>query len=265
MTGLSTDNACSPLSHQRVLIVGLGGLGCPAAIALAAAGVGELHICDDDIVDLTNLHRQVLFEPEDVGRHKIDAGLERLRKYGDTRLISHRTRLLPENARSLVADVDLVVEGADNFATKFLAADACHLESRPIVHGAAVRMVGTALSVAARGAPCYRCVFEDLLPPEDAPNCTGAGVMGPVVGVVGALMADLALDVLTGDQTRQGSLFSYDGKKNRLREVRVSGRKACPLCDRSASESIREISRELYGAAPRGPQNRAAINQAASS
>jgi molybdopterin/thiamine biosynthesis adenylyltransferase len=219
---------------KRVLIVGLGGLGCPVATILARASGVELWLCDDDVVDVTNLHRQVLYRDEDVGRPKLEAARKALvlRGVEPARLVLKETRLLPENALELTEQVDVVVEGADNFATKFLAADAARLAGRPIIHGAAVRFVGTAWAVAAQGAPCYRCLFEDV-PPGAQQGCTEAGVMGPVVGFCGALMADLALRVLSGDASAFGALYTYDGQNDRLRQVSAAPRHDCPLCGRS--------------------------------
>lgn len=233
---------------KSVLIIGLGGLGCPAAMAFATAGVGEIHIADDDVVAETNLHRQVLYREADVGSNKLEAARDRLLELGAGRVVAHRTRFLPENAREMVRGRDVVVEGADNFATKFLAADACYLEKVPIVHGAAVRFIGTALSTAPEGQPCYRCLFEDLLADSEAPNCSGAGVMGPVVGVVGALLADLAFDWLDGDASRAGLIHSFDGSRLALRAAPLRARRGCPLCDRASRSPIQSLSRELYGA-----------------
>src|SRR5690606_23923961 len=123
--------------------------------------------------------------------NKLDVAKEALLSEGAHEVELVRSRFLPENSRALVKGVDVVIEGADNFATKFLTADTCFLEAIPVVHGAAVRFYGTALSVSSEGRPCYRCLFEDLLPEAQAPNCSGAGVFGPVVGVVGAFLADL--------------------------------------------------------------------------
>jgi len=227
-----------PLGSRSALIIGAGGLGCPAALALVEAGVGRVAIADDDVVELSNLHRQVLYSEADVGRDKLDAALDALAPHAGPgqKLEALRTRLLPDNARELVRGFDVVLEGADNFATKFLAADACHLEGRPLVHGAAVRLRATVWSVAAGGRPCYRCLFEDLPPAAAGQSCAEAGVLGPVVGFAGALMADLALDVLSGTP-RWGTLFAYDGLGDRLREVHVEPRAACPLCGPNASIS----------------------------
>ena len=232
-------------TNGRVLLIGLGGLGCPAALALVRAGVGELALCDDDVVDEGNLHRQILYGPGDVGIDKLDAAHAALRAAAErsgTRIVLVRERFLPENARRLARGADVVVEGADNFASKFLAADACFMERRPVVHGAGIRWVGTAWSVAEDGRPCYRCLFEDV-PTGPAANCDSAGVMGPVVGIVGALMAELALRVLSG-RPAHGELWSLDGKREALRTVAVAPRPGCPLC--GAAGSIRDIEESRY-------------------
>ena len=221
--------APASLAEARVLLVGIGGLGCPAALVLAHAGVGTIGIADDDEVDVTNLHRQVLFRDADVGASKVEAAARTLaeRVPGIT-VVRHATRLLPPNAVDLVTPYDVVVEGSDNFATKFLASDACRIARRPIVHGAAVRWHGTALAVGPDGAPCYRCLFEDV-PRENAPNCAEAGVVGPMVGIVAAAQADLALSILRGEDVA-GTLFTFDGKTLASRRRTIAARLTCPLC-----------------------------------
>ena len=222
----------------RVLVVGAGGLGNPCALALARAGVGTLRICDDDVVDATNLHRQILFDETSVGKPKLDEIARALE--GMTRVELERTRFLPATARALLEGCDLVVEGADNFPTKFLVCDACAIARVPVVHAAAVRLHGTALAVGAEGAPCYRCVFEDVpraiganAPDQVSPvaNCETAGVLGPLVGVVGALQADLALAFLDGRDVG-GSLVSYDAKTDVLRRAEMHARADCAACTR---------------------------------
>ncbi len=236
------------LQHKSALVVGVGGLGCPVALALSEAGVGRIVLCDDDLVDITNLHRQILFDETDVGQDKLLAAERALYRRGarpgSVELV--RSRFLPENARDLARSVDVVIEGADNFATKFLCADACFLEARAVVHGAAVRLRATVLCVAERGAPCYRCLFEDLPSGAAAPNCAEAGVLGPLVGLAGALMADRALSVLLGDPSVFGSLVSYDGKTDRAREVSLATRRNCPLC--GPDPQIQTITYERYTA-----------------
>ena len=237
------------LQHKSALVVGVGGLGCPAALALAEAGVGRIVLCDDDLVDSSNLHRQILFDQADVGLDKLLAAERALYRAGarpfSIELVP--SRFLPENARKLARSVDVVLEGADNFATKFLCADACFLEQRPVVHGAAVRLHATVLCVAAQGAPCYRCLFEDLPRGAAAPNCAEAGVLGPVVGFAGALMADRALSVLLGDSSVFGNLVSFDGKTDRARALTLAARPRCALC--SAERNIETITDDRYTAA----------------
>jgi molybdopterin/thiamine biosynthesis adenylyltransferase len=224
------------------LLVGMGGLGCPAAIALARAGVGTLGLCDDDAVELTNLHRQILFSEDDVGKHKVAAaGAALARRFAGLTIRGTPMRLLPENAVQIVSKYDVVLEGSDNFATKFLAADACAIARVPIVHAAAVRWHGTAFAVGREGRPCYRCIFEDLLA-GDAPNCAEAGVVGPMAGVVGAIQADLALSILDGEGVF-GTLVTFDGKIDTFRRRTIAPRAGCPLC---GERSIQKISRERY-------------------
>jgi molybdopterin/thiamine biosynthesis adenylyltransferase len=233
-------------SSARVLIVGIGGLGCPAAIALARAGVGTLGIADDDVGDVSNLHRQILFDDADVGKHKVSAAAKALTRLAPgVKIEPHETRLLPSSAVSLVTQYDLVVEGSDNFATKFLAADACAIAKRPIVHAAAVRWHGTALAVGPSGGPCYRCIFEDV-PLENAPNCSEAGVVGPMVGVVAAAQADLALSILAGEDVF-GEIFTFDGKALAGRRRRVARRTSCPLCGEAARIEDIEPARYIEG------------------
>lgn len=233
----------------RVLVVGIGGLGAPLCLALAKAGVGTLGLLDEDRVERTNLHRQILFRDADVGKPKIAAAEAMLTGlFPGLRIETHETRLLPHNAVDLVSRYDVVVEGSDNFPTKFLTADACHIAKRPVVHGAAVRWVGTALAVSAQGSPCYRCLFEDL-PRDNVPNCAEAGVMGPVVGLVGALQAELALSLLDGRDVA-GELVTVDGKATgderqtrMVRRRRIARRAGCLLCGKN---EIREIDRGRY-------------------
>ncbi len=221
----------------RVLVVGMGGLGCPCALALARGCVGTLRLCDDDVVEESNLHRQILFDETSIGKPKLGEAKRALEAQAAVVIETSSTRFLPHVASELLAGCDLVVEGADNFATKFLVADACALARIPVVHAAAVRMHGTVLAVGAAGAPCYRCVFEDI-PRTDAPTCTSAGVLGPMVGVIGALQADLALAMLDGRDVA-GTFVSYDAKADVLRRSRIARRETCALC--SCGGSTRHI------------------------
>jgi molybdopterin/thiamine biosynthesis adenylyltransferase len=229
MSTFRTDS--QGLRGKSAMLVGVGGLGCPAALALCDAGLERLVLVDDDQVEESNLHRQILFDDEDVGEDKLTAAKRRLIERGiseeQIELVS--TRFLPDNARLLARSVDVLLEGSDNFATKFLVADAAHLEGTPVIHGAAIRWRATVWAVPAGGRPCYRCLFEDV-PVTDAPNCAEAGVIGPVVGLAGALMADFALRVLTAHDPPFGTLHTYCGKTDVLRAVPVSPREDCALC-----------------------------------
>ena len=231
----------------RAVCIGIGGLGCPAALALARAGVGTIGLCDDDVVERSNLHRQILFCDSDVGKSKLVVAARALREgVPGLRVNTHDKRLSPAGAMALVREYDIVLEGSDNFATKFLAADACALAGVPVVHASAVRWVGTVLAVGARGRPCYRCVFEDA-PTDGVPNCAEAGVMGPVVGVVAAAQVDLALALLDG-RGGGGTLVAFDGRTDSLRRHAVASREDCPLCGVAAR--IRSIDASAYASLP---------------
>jgi molybdopterin/thiamine biosynthesis adenylyltransferase len=207
-------------------------------------------LLDDDEVDRTNLHRQILFSEADVGHPKAERAKQRLERDGarSGQVVARLERFLPDNATALLEGVDVILEGADNFATKFLVADAAYLAGVPVVHGAAVGWRATVLSVAPEGRPCYRCLFEDL-PQGAVQNCDTAGVIGPVVGFAGALMADRALCLLgaaqaPGSSAQLGRVVSYDGRLDSLREVAVSPRKDCPLCGQT--RAISDIDEGRY-------------------
>lgn len=235
------------MSRRGVLLVGAGGIGAPAAIALAEAGVEELAIADDDLIELGNLHRQILFSDADVGAHKIDAIVAALRARTPRLVVRPiRERALPDSALGLIGGAAVVVDACDNFATRFLLADACALAEVPVVHAAAVRWKATVMAVGARGRPCYRCLFEDL-PEGPAPDCATAGVVGPVCGVAGALAADAALRLLAGDASVLGRVLTYDGLGDVLRAAPVRARAGCPLCGE------RRVIRSLDPARYAGP------------
>ncbi|HJL17279.1 MAG TPA: HesA/MoeB/ThiF family protein [Sandaracinaceae bacterium LLY-WYZ-13_1] len=230
-------------SDARVLLVGAGGLGSPAALALAESGVRRMTVIDDDAVDRSNLHRQLLYEDADVGADKAERAAARLRRAG-VEAEAVRGRVLPDTARALFAAHDLVLEGADNFATKFLSCDAAHLVGVPLVQAGAVRWSGWALATRPGESACMRCVFEDI-PRDGVETCAEAGVIGPVVGVLGALEAALAVRLLEGDATAAGELWSYRGLEGALRAVPVTRRPGCPAC----AGEIRELTMERYAPA----------------
>jgi molybdopterin-synthase adenylyltransferase len=222
------------LESARVLLVGAGGLGCAAARVLVESGVGALTVLDDDCVELSNLQRQTLFNDADVGAPKASLAAERLTSLArdaghKSVIVAREIRVLPENARNLLNGYDLVLEGADNFATKFLVADACALNRVPLVQAGAVRWVGWALASLPGRSACLRCVFEDM-PRGEQDTCAGAGVIGPVVGALGALQAALALRLLRADETAAGELWSYAALAGTLRRRPVRRQARCPLC-----------------------------------
>jgi molybdopterin/thiamine biosynthesis adenylyltransferase len=215
-----------------VLIIGAGGLGCPAALALAAAGVRHVGVVDDDRVDASNLHRQVLHGTADVGDLKV-ASLARAlgRRYPGLRVDAHALRFDAGNALALARQYDVIVDGSDNFATKFVANDAAVLAGRPLVHGAAVGTGGQLLTVPAGGRPCYRCLFEEPPAAGVGPSCAEAGVAGPVPGVIGALQGLEAARLLRGESPAfAGRLIQYDGLGMAVRTVRYNPNRACGVC-----------------------------------
>jgi molybdopterin/thiamine biosynthesis adenylyltransferase len=220
--------------NQLIVLVGAGGVGAPAALALAASA-GEskdvrLRVVDDDRIERSNLHRQILFREEDVGRHKLDAFAAAVAaRAPDLPIEVSYCRALPSTAVRLVSDASVVIDATDNFSSRFLLADACAIAEIPVVHAAAVRWTATVMAVPRQGRPCYRCLFEDL-PSGNAPDCATAGIVGPVCGVSGAIAADRALRVLGGDTSVYGAIVTYDGRRDVLRQVPVHGRADCPLC-----------------------------------
>ena len=208
----------------------------------------RITLLDDDRVDVTNLHRQTLYSDADLGRDKAEAAAESLRRdaHPGLEIVARRGRLLPSTAEALLADTDLVVEGADNFATKFLAADAGRVHAVPVAHAGAVRWNGWAMLSPAEASegPCLRCIFEDI-PRDRVETCATAGVIGPVVGVLAAFEAALALAWLGGDRGAAGTLFHYDGLAGRARRAQVASRPGCPLCE----GEIQDLRADRYQAA----------------
>ncbi|KYF93695.1 hypothetical protein BE18_31845 [Sorangium cellulosum] len=238
-----------------VLLVGAGGIAAPAALALAAGGVREIRVADDDEVEITNLHRQILFDADDVGRPKLDAFAEALRRRHPTLRVDRRYgRFTPSAAAALMPGVSVVVDATDNFASRFLIADVCRLTRTPVVHAAAIRWRATVMAVAAEGRPCYRCLFEDL-PTGNAPDCATAGVAGPVCGVAGAIAADRALAILAGDASVYGRIATYDGLSDTLRSVPVAARPACALCGERADIATIDASRYVISCAAEGDRD----------
>jgi len=230
-------------SHHRALVVGAGGLSSPVLRLLAKSRIGHVTIVDDDSVDESNLHRQTLYTDADIGRSKIErakAAVLAIRPALSVDTVEGR--FLPDTALSLLSEHTMVLEGADNLATKFLVADAAHIARVPAVQAGAVRWAGWAFC-AVPGAACLRCLFEDI-PSDRIETCAEAGVIGPVVGVLGALQAALAFRLLEGE-CPQGELWHYDALRGALRKTFVRRRRDCPLCN----GEIQDLRVERYTAA----------------
>ena len=215
------------LKAARVLIVGAGGLGAPAALYLAAAGVGHLTLSDDDVVGLSNLQRQVLFATADVGRAKTAAGAEHLAALNPHVAVEAASAVTADTVAHLVAGHDLVLDGTDNFETRLLVSDACLAAGIPLVSGAIGRWTGQVGVF--EGKPCYRCLVPEV--PPDAETCVAVGVVGALAGVIGSMMALEAVKLIAGaGEALTGRLLIYDGLAGESRTVRIGADPACPAC-----------------------------------
>jgi len=220
------------LKDSRVLVVGAGGLGSPLALYLAAAGVGTLGLVDADVVDATNLHRQLLDGTKDVGRPKLAAAAERLNDVNPHVAIEpHETMLTSANALEIVARYDVVADGTDNFPTRYLVNDACVLTGRPNVYGSIFRFEGQASVFATPGGPCYRCLYPEPPPPGAVPTCAEGGVLGILPGIVGLIQANETVKLLVGiGESLAGRLLLFDALAMRFRELRLKRDPDCPVC-----------------------------------
>ncbi|MGH7662086.1 MAG: molybdopterin-synthase adenylyltransferase MoeB [Vulcanimicrobiaceae bacterium] len=230
------------LGRARVLVVGAGGLGSPVLAYLAAAGVGRLGVIDDDVVDVTNLQRQILYRTEDVGASKAQLAAERLHALNPQIAIDPIPRRLDaSNARELIRLYDVVVDGTDTFATRYLVNDACVLEGKLDVYGSIFRFDGQVSVFGGKGSPCYRCLYPQPPPPETVPTCAEGGVLGVLPGIVGTWQANETLKILLGiGNTLIGRLAVIDALGGRMREFRIERDPGCPLC--GDSPTIREVA-----------------------
>ena len=219
------------LMGAKALIIGAGGLGSPSAIYLSLAGVGTVGIVDFDVVELSNLQRQVLHHTADVGRPKVQSAIDNIKAYNpDVNVVVHETRLESENAMEIISQYDLVINGADNFATRYLVNDACYLLNKPLVDGSILIFDGQA-TVFLPGEGCYRCLFPSPPPPGMVPNCAEAGVLGALTGLVGSIQATEALKYFLGiGESLSSRLLLIDALSMTFREVRLKRNPACPLC-----------------------------------
>lgn len=224
------------LLRSRVLVIGAGGLGSPALMYLAAAGVGALGVVDFDVVDTSNLQRQIVHSTENVGDPKVASATERLYDINpEVKVEAHRARFTPDNAMELVSQYDLVVDGSDNFTTRYLANDACYFAKKPLVSGALLRFEGQLATFRAfeegENRPCYRCLFPSPPRPNMVPRCETAGIFGAVAGVIGTLQAAEVLKELLGlGEGLSGRLMLYEGLSGNFRTLKVKRDPACALC-----------------------------------
>jgi adenylyltransferase/sulfurtransferase len=220
------------LKAGRVLCVGAGGLGSPAALYLAAAGVGTIGLVEFDAVDVTNLQRQVLYTTEDVGRSKLDVASERLRALNPHLNVElHPVRLSARNALALISSYDVILDGTDNFTARYLVNDACVLAGRPNAYGSIFRFEGQASVFAAENGPCYRCLHPEPPPPGLVPNCAEAGVLGVLPGIIGTIQATEAIKLLARiGEPLIGRFIVYDALRMRFRELKLRRDPHCPAC-----------------------------------
>ena len=232
------------IRKARVLIVGAGGLGSPAALYLAAAGIGTLGLVDDDAVSLSNLQRHILFRTVDIGRPKVEAGAETLKALNPgVRIQAHQTRLGATNVMALIADYDVIADGSDNFATRFLLNDACFFAKKPLVSAAVTEFEGQLATYRGHepGCPCYRCLFPAPPPQGTVPNCSETGVLGAAAGVMGALQGLEVLKEVAGLGTGlSGKILTYKALTTEFRTARLPKDPACPLC--GTKPVIRDLS-----------------------
>ncbi|MGQ0815055.1 MAG: molybdopterin-synthase adenylyltransferase MoeB [Gemmatimonadota bacterium] len=220
------------LKEGSALIVGAGGLGSPVALYLAAAGVGRIGVIDFDRIDETNLQRQVLYGTADVGREKVDVATRRLRDLNpEIDIVAYKTRLTSDNALDILRDYAVIIDGTDNFPTRYLVNDACALLGKPYVYGSILRFDGQVSVFDAQHGPCYRCLFREPPPPGLVPNCAEGGVLGALPGIIGSLQALEAIKLISGaGETLIGRLLLFDGLTMKWRELRLKKNPECALC-----------------------------------
>lgn len=224
------------LLNARVLVIGSGGLGSPASIYLAAAGVGTLGIVDCDVVDLSNLQRQILHTTNDVGRPKTESARETLEALNpDVKVIPYQVRLTKENIRDIIQNYDIVLDGTDNFLTRYLINDACFFEKKILVSASMFRYEGQITTfLQTPESPCYRCIYPEPPPPGAVPSCQEAGIIGVLAGTMGTLQATEAIKLILGTgKSLVGRLLLYNAQKLTIEEVKVKKFHNCPLCGKN--------------------------------
>mgnify|MGYP000888395569 CR=1 FL=1 len=224
----------SKLLNSKVLIIGTGGLGAPAAMYLAAAGIGTIGLVDFDKVDLSNLQRQIIHLTRDVGKPKVLSGQETINEMNsDVKVVTYREWVSSNNIIDIIKDrdYDFIIDGTDNFPAKFLINDACVLASKPFSHGGIIRFEGQTITYLPGAGPCYRCIFRDPPPPDAVPTCSQAGVLGVMGGIIGTIQATEAIKYILGiGELLNGYLLTYNALNMEFRKVKILRRKSCQVC-----------------------------------
>ncbi|MEC4676139.1 MAG: molybdopterin-synthase adenylyltransferase MoeB [Nitrospirota bacterium] len=220
------------IANAKVFIVGAGGLGCPVGYYLTAAGVGAIGIIDNDTVELSNLQRQIAHSVNTIGMPKVESAKQTFEALNpDVNIVAIQDRISKDNIMDLIKDYDIVVDGSDNFPTRYLINDACVMAGKPLVSGAILRFEGQVTTMMPKDGPCYRCLFEEPPPAGLVPSCQEAGVLGVITGIVGGLQATEVLKLILGKgDLLKGELLIYDALKTTFRKVKVPKNPACPVC-----------------------------------
>ena len=235
------------LLNSKVLIIGAGGLGSALIYYLAAAGVGKIGIVENDVVDISNLQRQIIHDTNHLGVHKGESAKEKVNSLNpDVEVVLYKTFIDNKNALDIIKEYDVIADGSDNFQTRFLINDACYLLNKPLVHGAVLRFEGQlSVFVPSENNPCYRCIYEEAPPPGFAPTCKEAGVLGSVVGTIGTLQATEVIKLLTGvGEPLIGKLLVYDALTATFNKFKVAKNPNCPLCGKN--KTIKDLNTVDY-------------------
>lgn len=244
------------LAAAKVLLIGAGGLGSPSGLYLASAGVGTLGIVDFDVVDVTNLQRQIMHGTEWIGKPKVDSAVARLKSVNPhVKVVPYKERLTSENALAIFKEYDVIVDGTDNFQTRYLSNDAAYLTGKPLVYGSIFRFEGHA-TVFVPGKGCYRCMYPEPPPPGSVPSCAEGGVLGILPGIIGVIQATEAVKLIIGKgRTLQGRFLIYNAMDMKFRELKLPHDKDCPLCgDRPTVKAL--IDYEQFCGLTRGEEEK---------
>ena len=246
------------IKAARVLCVGTGGLGSPLALYLAAAGVGTLGLVDFDVVDASNLQRQIIHSTQDIGRKKLDSAEEKLKALNPfLNVVKHDTMLSSANALEIIKDYDIVADGTDNFPTRYLVNDACVLLGKPNVYGSIFRFEGQASVFATKEGPCYRCLYPEPPPPGLGPSCAEGGVLGILPGLVGVIQATEVIKLILGKgQSLVGRLLLVDALNMRFRELKLRKNPECPVCGAKPTVTKLIDYQQFCGIVPETPQEK---------